>query len=94
MSSNELLTKISRFMETKEALELLELSTASRLVAVEGLTTKLLNKFGDEVKENNIKQQIGKYARTIMERNGYRIEQQNVRTRNTQVFTSGTRYIK
>ncbi len=94
MERETLLHELSKFINSSEAFKLMESSTLSRLVAVEGLTETLLSKYGNEVKEDPIKQQIGKYAREVMERHGYRIDRQTVRTRNNRLFSSGTRYIK
>ena len=72
---------------------LVRMETASYLgrPAVEPLSPGLLQRFGPEVREDRIKQLIGRMARQILERRGYRIDRQNVRMKNN-MFTSGTRY--
>jgi hypothetical protein len=61
--------------------------------SVEPLSPWLLQRFGDAVRQDRIKQTIGRMVRQILEHHGYRIDQQNVKiTQNKNMFTSGTRY--
>ena len=76
---------------------LIRMETASDLerVAVEPLSERLLATFGDEIRQDRVKQMIGRMARQVMEERGYRIDRQNVRiSSELNMFASGTRYIK
>jgi hypothetical protein len=73
----------------------LETATYLRRPAVEPLSPGLLSRFGDEVRQDQVKQGIGRMVREIMEARGYRIDRQGGRiTRGGNMFASGTRYIE
>lgn len=75
---------------------LVRMETASHLErpAVEPLSPGLLARFGDDVRQDRVKQMIGRMVRQIHEPRGYRIDRQNVRIPATaNMFASGTRYV-
>jgi hypothetical protein len=73
--------------------------TVSRLVAfseadrpaVQGIEEALLNRFGNEVCEDRVKQMIGHMVRQVLESRGWVIEQQNVNVFSVP-FIKATRY--
>src|SRR5260221_8954488 len=74
---------------------IVRMETASFLErpAAEPLSPGLLQKFGDEVRADRIKQCIGNMIRQILEPRGYQIDRQNVRiSAEHNMFTSATRY--
>lgn len=74
---------------------LIRMETASYLErpAVEPLSPGLLQRFGEEVRQDRAKQMIGRMVRQILEARGYRIDRQNVRIpAPANMFASGTRY--
>lgn len=52
----------------------------------------LVEQFGEGVRKDRIKQMIGNMIRQVMEARGYRIDRQNVRMRDENMFSSATRY--
>lgn len=64
--------------------------------AVEAVASRLINKFVNELKDNNhrIKQMIGHMVRQIMERQGFQLDSQNMKVRTGGLFSKGSRYIK
>lgn len=61
--------------------------------AVEPLSPELLEKFGDPIREDRTKQMIGHMTRQIMERLGYKLDQNDVRiTIEGNMFSRATRY--
>ena len=74
---------------------LIRMETASFLErpAVEPLSPGLLQLFGEKVREDRIRQLLGRMARQLLENRGYQIDQQSVRIpAEHNVFSSGTRY--
>lgn len=68
--------------------------TATRLrrPVVEALQWELLDKFGDSVREDRMKQMIGHMVRQVMKNNGFVLDQTGVRIPRGPLFTSGARY--
>ncbi len=62
--------------------------------AIEPLSPGLLIRFGEPVRQDRIKQMIGRMVRQTIEPRGYQIDQQNVRITRENMFTSGTRYVE
>ncbi|WP_149472455.1 hypothetical protein [Roseomonas genomospecies 6] len=76
-----------------DALIRMETATYLGRPAVEPLSPELLQRFGDAVRQDRVKQMIGRMVRQILEARGYRIDRQNVRiSMPTNIFASGTRY--
>jgi hypothetical protein len=71
------------------------MTTATRLgrPAAEGLEEVLLDRFGDVVFEDRVKQMIGHMIRQIMEANDYVIDMQNVKM-GGYPFARATRYVR
>ncbi len=81
-----------RFLNERE--NVLRMETASELgqPAVAALATRLVETFGDEIREHRFKRMIGHMARQIMERHGLVLDAQNVRVRAGDLFTRASRY--
>lgn len=87
--------KIWDYLNTDEAWVRLELTTQLGHPAAEGIGDKLLEMFGDDVKEDRVKQAIGHMIRPIMIFHGYSLKQKGVRCRKkTELFRYASRYGK
>jgi hypothetical protein len=75
---------------------LVRMDTASELgrPAVEPLATRLVERFGDSVRERRVKQMIGHMARQIMEARGFNLSAQGVKVRTGDLFSTASRYRK
>ena len=81
------------FLNDHDTLVRMETATDLERPAVEPLSPELLRRFGDGVRQDRVKQMIGRMVRQILEGRGYRIDRQNVRiSAPTNIFASGTRY--
>ena len=83
-----------KFLNENDNIIRIETATYLGRPAAEALGPVLLNRFGDEVRVDRIKQLIGNMIRQIIEPRGYQIDRQNVRTPPSRkdLFTTGTRY--
>jgi hypothetical protein len=79
------------FLNERENIVRMETATYLKCPAVEALTPGLLERFGDAVRKDRIKQCIGNMIRQIMESRGYQLDRQNVRIADN-LFASATRY--
>lgn len=77
-----------------EAEARIRMRTASDLgrPAVEALEEQLLERFGDKVLEDRVKQMIGHMTRQVMAQEGYVVDAQNVKITGGAPFSRGTRY--
>jgi len=81
------------FLNEHDSLVRMETATYLERPAVEPLSPGLLKRFGDDVRQDRVKQMIGRMVRQILEGRGYRIDRQNVRIPAPEnMFASGTRY--
>ena len=81
------------FVNDHDNLIRMETATYLSRPAVEPLSPGLVARFGDEVRQDRVKQMIGRMVRQVMERRGYRMDQQSVRIpADANMFSSGTRY--
>ena len=83
-----------QFLNSEETLIRLETTTYLRRPALEGVQRQLLDEFGDEIKKDRWKQMIGRMTRQILESRGYRLDQNGVRTKIKDLFTSASRYTR
>ncbi len=87
--------KIWDYLNSEDAWIRLELTTQLGHPAVEGIGDKLLDQFGQQIKEDRVKQAIGHMVRAIMEYHGYHLTQKGVRCRKKkEVFVFASRYSK
>ena len=72
----------------------LRMETASELgqPAVAALATRLVARFGAEVRAHRVKRMIGHMARQVMERHGFELESKNLRVTVGDLFHRGSRY--
>jgi hypothetical protein len=81
------------FLNERDNLIRMETATYLGRPAVEPLSPGLLERFGEDARQDRAKQMIGRMARQILEERGYRIDRQNVRIpAPANMFASGTRY--
>lgn len=87
--------EIWEYLNTDDIWIRLELTTQLGHPAVEGIGDKLLEKFGEKVHEDRMKQAIGHMVRAIMEAHGYELDIKGVRCRKkTELFVFAARYRK
>ncbi len=74
----------------------LRMETASELdrPAVEPLATRLVARFGEDVRAHRVKQMVGHMARQVMRRRGFALDKQGVRVRTGDLFTRGSCYVR
>ena len=73
----------------------MEIATYLDRPAIEALSPTLLQRFGGQVAQNQVKRMIGHMVRQIMEARGYRLDRSGVPiTRRGNIFFSGSRYIR
>ncbi len=80
------------FLNKPETVAQMKTATALGRPAVEGIEESLLAEFGEAVLDDRMKQMVGRMVRQIMERNGYIIDQQNVKITSGAPFSRATRY--
>lgn len=81
------------FLNSPETVIRMETATYLSRPAVEPLSPILLDRFGEIVREDRMKQMIGHMARQVMEAHGYVVDRSNVRTSSPgNMFGSATRY--
>ena len=82
------------FLTSHESLIMMETASYLSKPALESLQPSLLERFGDEVKRDRVKQMLGKMVRQIMEERGYALDQVGVRLKQNSLFLSAARYKK
>jgi hypothetical protein len=93
LAESELGRTLWAFLNERDNLIRMETATYLERPAVQPLSPGLLARFGEEVRQDRVKQMIGRMARQVMESRGYRIDRQNVRIpAEANMFSSGTRY--
>ena len=85
-------SKIWNFLTRED--NVIRLETASELErpAVEAIATRLVEEFGEEIRQHRIKQMIGHMTRQIMEAKGFMLSSQNCKVRTGDLFTRGSKY--
>src|SRR5947207_15734771 len=83
-----------KFLNEENSVAILKKTTYLEHPALEGLQPELLEKFGDEIRADRLKQALGRMTRQIMEHHGYALDQAGARTRIRELFTSAARYKK
>jgi hypothetical protein len=87
--------EIWEFLNTEIIWQRLELATELGHPAVEGIGDKLLEKFGEPLRQDRMKQAIGHMVRAIMEANGYILKSKGVKCRKkTELFVYASCYEK
>lgn len=87
--------QIWNYLNSKEGKDRMELTTQLGHPAAEGIGDKLLEQFGEQVKEDRVKQATGHMIRHIMEELGYQHVQRSVKCRmKKEVYTFASRYKK
>lgn len=81
------------FLNEIENVVRMETATYLRRPAAEALSPSLLERFGEPIRENRVKQMIGHMVRQVLEAKGYRIDRNSVRIGTPgNIFTTATRY--
>ena len=81
------------FLNERDNIIRMETATELKKPAVKALTTHLLCRFGDQVKEMRVKQMIGHMVKQIMKAKEYEVDQRNVLV-NDGLFNKASRYRK
>lgn len=82
---------ISEFLGDESTVRLMVAASEAGRPAVEAIGSDLLRQFGDRVRPNPVKQQIGRLVRPIMESHGFEPYKRRWHTKST-LFTAGTVY--
>jgi hypothetical protein len=92
---SEIGKNIWSYLNSDNGKERMILTTQLGHPAAEGIGDKLLEKCGEGVKVDNVKQATGHMIRHVMEEMGYKHNQRSVQCRKkTEVFSKASRYIK
>jgi len=83
--------KLWKVINSSEALRAMAVASDLGQPAVAGIEEMLLQNFGEEVLPDRIKQLIGHMVRQVMEREGFIVDQNDVKL-NSVPFSKGTRY--
>ena len=87
-------SEIWNFLNEPESIIRMETATYLSRPAIESLSPFLLNRFGERIRKDRIKQMAGHMVRQVLENNGYRVDRNNVRiNREGNIFSSATRYV-
>lgn len=91
--ANEGGKEIWEFLVDPENLIRMETATYLSRPAIEPLSPFLLDRFGDRVRQDRIKQMMGHMVRQIMESRGYVLQQGNVKISSANnIFSRASRY--
>lgn len=92
LAETELGLELWRFLNDRD--NILRMQTASELkrAAVAAAATRLVEQFGDAVRQPRVKQMIGHMTKQVMEHNGFGPDTHNVRVRVGGLFSRGSRY--
>lgn len=80
------------FFNEPENIIRMETATKLQRPAIEGLEEELLQRFGEDILVDRVKQMMGRMAKQVMEHKGYVIDQQNVKITSGAPFSRATRY--
>jgi hypothetical protein len=81
-----------QFLNQTETLALLQVSTANRRPAIEGIQDLLFTQFGKEIKAEIWLRLITRMLRQVMEQQGYVREPRPMKIINGKLFKQGARY--
>ncbi len=93
IAASELGQKIWSYLNKNVTIAYLERAIELERPALVGMGWRLIEKFGDDVKNDTIKQAIGAMVRQILESRGHQFLKANVQFRNDELFASGAKYI-
>src|SRR5688572_22191929 len=79
-------------LQKPETVLAMRVASKLRRPAVEAIGDDLLERFGERVRENRVKQMIGHMARQVIEAEGYVLDAQRIPIRFDDLFSSGSRY--
>ena len=89
--ASEIGQRLQDFLNRPENITRLETASELSKPAVEGIGEQLLEKFGDDVRENRVKQMIGRMVRKILKRHSWVRDRKGVAVQSAP-FTVATRY--
>ncbi len=85
--------RLWKFLLEPENVLRLEVASELRHPAVEGIAERLLERFGDDVRPDRVKQLVGHMVRQVLESRGFVLDAQNLRTRfGAGLFGRASRY--
>ena len=82
---------LSEFLADDSTIRIMVAASEAGRPAVEAIGSDLLRQFGDRVRPNSVKQQIGRLVRPIMESHGFEPHKRRRHAKST-LFTAGTVY--
>jgi hypothetical protein len=93
IADSELGKQLWDFLWEPENVLRLEVASELHHPAVEGIAERLVERFGDAVRVDRVKQTIGHMTRQVLESRGFVLDAQNLRTRfGAGLFTRASRY--
>ena len=92
LSNTELGRNLWDFLNESCSKEKMVVATRLHRPAVQGVDFELLGHFGQDVRQDRVKQMTGHMVRQIMEDQGYVLDRQNVKCPRSPLFTSASRY--
>jgi hypothetical protein len=92
-ADNETLHAIQSFLCSEDAVARMEAASDVNKPAAEAISAQLLQRFGNEVKQDRVKQFVGWSIRKVMEAHGFTLAQQNCKICSKgNIFTRASRY--
>jgi hypothetical protein len=86
--------KLWDFLTQQENIIRMETAVDLGKPAVEAVAGKLIERFGDDVRVDRVKQMIGHMVRQIMENRGYQLDSQNVKVlQDRRLFSKASKYV-
>ena len=89
--ASEIGQRLWDFLNLPENITRLETASELSKPAVEGIGEQLLEEFGEDVREDRVKQMIGHMVRQILEQRGWVLDQSNVTVQSVP-FIKASRY--
>ncbi len=93
LAASDLGQRLWAYLNKNVTIAYLERAIELERPALTGMGWRFIEKFGDEVKDTNVKQAIGAMVRQILESRGHQFMKGNVAFRSDVLFASGAKYI-
>ena len=93
LAETELGKNLWNFLNEHDNIIRMETASELKKPAVRALTTRLLKRFGDEIRNLRVKQMIGHMVKQILIERGFEVEQRNVLV-DDGLFNKASRYKK
>ena len=81
-----------RFLTEPNIIHAMTDASDNKRPAAEAVASELYQRFGDDIRQDRVKQFIGFLIRQVMERNGYRHKSYGKQTRDNPIFVKASLY--